>query len=78
MLSRASMMMTSLETLKNSFALYIKLFGESVSMDIGVRHEVAISTVILEPEEITLRSAASTLLRRASLVTARCEALGTM
>jgi hypothetical protein len=28
-------MMTSLETLKNSFALYIKLFGESVSMDIG-------------------------------------------
>jgi hypothetical protein len=35
MLSRASMMMTSLETLKNSFALYIKLFGESVSMDIG-------------------------------------------
>jgi hypothetical protein len=29
------MMMTSLETLKNSFALYIKLFGESVSMDIG-------------------------------------------
>jgi hypothetical protein len=47
-------------------------------MDIGVRHEVAISTVILEPEEITLRSAASTLLRRASLVTARCEALGTM
>jgi hypothetical protein len=77
MLSRA-LMMTSLETLKNSFALYIKLFGESVSMDIGVRHEVAISTVILEPEEITLRSAASTLLRRASLVTARCEALGTM
>jgi len=35
MLSRASMMMTSLETLKKSFALYIKLFGESVSMDIG-------------------------------------------
>jgi hypothetical protein len=34
MLSRA-LMMTSLETLKNSFALYIKLFGESVSMDIG-------------------------------------------
>jgi len=28
-------MMTSLETLKISFALYIKLFGESVSMDIG-------------------------------------------
>jgi len=72
------MMMTNLETLKISFALDIKLFEESVSMDIGVRHEVAISTVILEPEEITLRSAASTLLRRASLVTARCEALGTM
>src|SRR5262245_8224835 len=34
MLSRA-LMMTSLETLKISFALYIKLFGESVSMDIG-------------------------------------------
>jgi hypothetical protein len=32
--SRA-LMMTNLETLKNSFALYIKLFGESVSMDIG-------------------------------------------
>jgi hypothetical protein len=29
------MMMTNLETLKNSFALYIKLFGESVSIDIG-------------------------------------------
>jgi hypothetical protein len=29
------MMMTSLETLKTSFALYTKLFGESVSMDIG-------------------------------------------
>jgi len=26
---------TSLETLKTSFALDIKLFGESVSMDIG-------------------------------------------
>jgi hypothetical protein len=71
-------MMTSLETLKTSFALDIKLFEESVSRDIGVRHEVAISTVILKPEEITLRSAASTLPRRASPVTARYEALGTM
>jgi len=35
MLSRASMMMTSLETLKTSFALDIKLFEESVSRDIG-------------------------------------------
>src|SRR5262245_52648282 len=35
MLSRASMMMTSLETLKISFALDIKLFDESVSRDIG-------------------------------------------
>src|SRR5215813_13752185 len=35
MLSRASMMMTSLETLKSSFALDIKLFDESVSRDIG-------------------------------------------
>jgi hypothetical protein len=43
-----------------------------------VRHEVAISTVIHELREITLRSAASTLPRRASLVTAGCEALGTM
>src|SRR5262249_46018347 len=34
MLSRASMMM-SLETLKTSFALDIKLFEESVSRDIG-------------------------------------------
>jgi hypothetical protein len=34
MLSRALMMM-SLETLKISFALDIKLFGESVSRDIG-------------------------------------------
>src|SRR5262245_2210376 len=35
MLSRPSMMMTSLETLKISFALDIKLFEESVSRDIG-------------------------------------------
>jgi len=34
-LSRASMMMTNLETLKISFALDIKLFEESVSRDIG-------------------------------------------
>jgi hypothetical protein len=35
MLSQASMMMTSLETLKTSLALDIKLFEESVSRDIG-------------------------------------------
>jgi hypothetical protein len=35
MLSRVSMMMTNLETLKISFALDIKLFDESVSRDIG-------------------------------------------
>ena len=34
-LSRASMMMMSLETLKISFALDIKLVEESVSRDIG-------------------------------------------
>jgi hypothetical protein len=34
-LSRASMMMTSLETLKTSFALDIKLYDESVSRGIG-------------------------------------------
>ena|SRR5215475_11410662 len=42
MLSRA-LMMTSLETLKISFALYIKLFGESVSIDIGTEGSVAVS-----------------------------------
>jgi hypothetical protein len=41
-----------------------------------VRHEVAISTVILEFQEITLRSAVSTLPRHASPATAGCEALG--
>jgi len=43
-----------------------------------VRHEVATSTVILEFQEITLRSAVSTLPRHASLATAGCEALGTI
>jgi hypothetical protein len=43
-----------------------------------VRYEVAISTVIHELCEITLRPAASTLPRHAPLVKARCEALGTM
>src|SRR5262245_50373766 len=38
-----------------------------------VRHEVAISTVILEFQEITLRSAVSTLPRHASPATAGCE-----
>jgi len=43
-----------------------------------VRHEVATSTVILEFQEITLRSAASTLPGRASLATAGRGALGTI
>src|SRR5262249_3073698 len=41
MLSRASMMMMSLETLKTSFALDIKLFEESVSRDIGTEGNLA-------------------------------------
>src|SRR5215510_15749916 len=44
MLSRASMMMTSLETLKTSFALDIKLFEESVSRDIGTEGRSAAPT----------------------------------
>src|SRR5262245_26054998 len=43
-----------------------------------VRHDVAISIVILEFQEITLRSAVSTLPGHASLATAGCEALGTI
>jgi hypothetical protein len=46
MLSRASMM-TSLETLKTSFALDIKLFEESVSRDIGTE-----GTAKLSAEEV--------------------------
>ena len=41
LLSRASMMMTSLETLKTSFALDIKLFEESVTRDIGTEGGMA-------------------------------------
>jgi hypothetical protein len=52
--------------------------GCSFSDQMPVRHEVAISTVILEFQEITLRSAVSTLPRHASLATAGCEALGTI
>jgi hypothetical protein len=45
MLSRASMMMTSLETLKTSFALDIKLFEESVSRDIGTEGKIQQSEI---------------------------------
>jgi hypothetical protein len=38
-------MMMSLETLKISFALDIKLFGESVSRDIGTEGRVEIAYV---------------------------------
>jgi hypothetical protein len=50
----------------------------SLSDQMSVRHEVAISTVILEFQEITLRSAVSTLPGHASPATAGCEALGTI
>jgi hypothetical protein len=50
----------------------------SCSDQMTVRHEVAIPTVILGFQEITLRSAVSTLPRHASPATAGCEALGTI
>jgi hypothetical protein len=52
--------------------------GCTSSEKLLVRHEVAISTVILGFREITLRSAASTLPRHALPATAGCEALGTI
>src|SRR5262249_25633104 len=42
------MMMTSLETLKSSFALDIKLFDESVSRDIGTEGCVSVAAFYLE------------------------------
>jgi hypothetical protein len=57
---------------------FVLLHFCSCSDQMTVRHEVAISTVILEFQEITLRSAVSTLPRHASPATAGCEALETI